>query len=565
MEKSAVYHLGDSIYSYPVSPTTARIRLRTKRDDTIKQINIIWNTQHKFWAERLSTPMEIKYTDSLFDYYQADLDNGMPGYTYLFEIIETDGSVWYYNESGFDTKMYLTTTFEDNFMVVFPNENDLVYPNKAFDGRIFYQIFPERFARGEHSTIDKSYITMDWNTEEPRNDLFAGGDLVGITEKLPYLKEMGIGAIYLNPIHPSISAHKYDIDDYFDVDKMFGSLADLKTLVDTAHAMDIKIVMDLVFNHSSYYNPIFQDVVKNGKNSKYYDWYFVYGDKPVYEKCNYNTFCEVPMMPKLNTNNPKVQQYLASIGEFYARDYGIDGFRLDVAFDVSHDFWRYFRKKLLAINPDIYIVGEFWQNSHSFLGADQWDSTMNYPLQYGCKRYLVSNRYNASQLADFLNSALMRYKDATNQNMLNLLDSHDTPRFFTMVGEDVNLYLMGIAILMFYKGSPMIYYGTEILMNGEQDPYNRKCMRWDSPMYNSDEHKVILQLLSLRANSDVLKFGDIAVYSKDDLFYITRTFEGQSITLAVNNSAENKVVSGISYGYNIDGDVMLPKSFAIIK
>lgn len=565
MEKSAVYHLGDSIYSFPVSPTKARIRLRVKRDDTIKQINVIWNTQHKFYLTRLVEPMQIKYTDSLFDYYQADLDNGCPGYSYLFEIIDGDGSVWYYNESGFDRKMHLTTTFEDNFAVVFPNEKDIVYPNKAFDGRIFYQIFPERFCRGQNSSIDKSYVTMDWDTDEPRNDLFAGGDLVGITEKLPYLKDMGIGAIYLNPIHPSISAHKYDIDDYFQVDKMFGSLDDLKTLVDTAHTMDIKIVMDLVFNHSCYYNPIFQDVVKNGKKSKYYNWYFVYGDKPVYEKCNYNTFCDVPMMPKLNTNNPQVQQYLASIGEFYARDYHVDGFRLDVAFDVSHDFWRYFRQKLLAINPDIYIVGEFWQNSQSFLGNDQWDSTMNYPLQYGCKRYLVSNRYDANSFADFLNGVLMRYKDGTNQNMLNLLDSHDTPRFFTMVGEDVNLYLMGMAILFFYKGSPMIYYGSEILMNGAQDPYNRKCMRWNSPMYQSEEHKVFMHLLNLRATSDVLKFGEISIYAKDDVFYITRSLNGESITLAVNNSCKIKTVQNIAYGYNTNGNQMLPKSFAILK
>ena len=151
---------------------------------------------------------------------------------------------------------------------------------------------------------------MDWNTDEPKNDKFAGGDLDGIREKLHYLKELGIGAIYMTPIHQSISAHKYDIDDYLSVDKMFGDLDSLKRLVDEAHKQDIKIVMDLVFNHSSFYNPIFQDVVKHGKASKYYDWYFVDGDKPTWEKGNYKTFCDVKMMPKLNTNNPATQQYL---------------------------------------------------------------------------------------------------------------------------------------------------------------------------------------------------------------------------------------------------------------
>ena len=564
MEKSAILHQSDSKFSFPVSDTKAVVRLRTKRNDTIKSVVVVWATAHKFWQAQTRTQMSVKYSDQVCDWYECEIDNGCPGYSYIFEITDADGSVWYYNESGFDTVMRINRSFEDNFTVVFPNEKDIVTPNKQFEGRVFYQIFPERFAQASNKA-DKSYINMDWTTDEPDNLKFAGGDLVGIREKLPYLKDLGIGAIYMTPIHQSVSAHKYDVDDYFSVDKMFGNLSDLKALVDAAHELDIKIVLDLVFNHSSYYNPIFQDVVKHGKKSKYYDWYFVYGDKPNKTKRNYNTFCDVWMMPKLNTNNPEVQDYLCRVGEFYLRDYGVDGYRLDVAFDVSHDFWRIFKRRMLAVNPDVFIIGEDWQNSESFLGNDQWDSIMNYAFKYACGRYFVENRYDAKAFCDYLNSALMRYKDGTNRMMLNLVDSHDTPRFYEELGKNKALELLTIAALVFYPGNPMIYYGDEIFMDGKQDPYNRKCMRWDSPEYAGHEHKVVRDLLQMRKDAVLIK-GDTRIYEKDGLARIERSYDGVTLGLALNHSGKTVTLNeNIVYSYNCNGQQMQEASFAVYK
>ena len=566
MEKSAILHQSDSKFSFPVSATKAIIRLRAKRDDSIKSVKVIWATAHKFWQQRTTTQLAVKYRDELFDWYECELDNGAPGYSYVFEITDLDGTVWYYNESGFDTVLRINRSFEDNFNVVFPNEKDVVTPNKQFEGRVFYQIFPERFAQGSIKQ-DKSYVNMDWNTEQPDNLKFAGGDLVGIREKLPYLKKLGIGAIYMTPIHQSVSAHKYDVDDYFSVDKMFGSLSDLKALVEAAHELDVKIVLDLVFNHSSYYNPMFQDVVKNGKNSKYYDWYFVYGNKPSKSKLNYNTFADVWMMPKLNTNNPEVQDYLCTVGEFYLREYGVDGYRLDVAFDVSHDFWRLFKRRMCAINPDVFIIGEDWQNSESFLGNDQWDSIMNYAFKYACGRFFVENRYSAKDFCNYLNSALMRYKEGTTKMMLNLVDSHDTPRFFEELGHDKKLQLLTMAALMFYPGNPMIYYGDEIFMDGKQDPYNRKCMRWDSPEYASNEHKVVCDLLQMRG-CDVLKKGDVSIFERDGLAFIERSYNGKTLGLALNHSgraATLDVKGKVAYTFNCNGKELPEASFAIYQ
>ena len=564
MDKCAILHQSDSKFSFPVSATKAVVRLRTKRNDTIKSVNLIWNTAHMFWKEQFVKQLTVKHSDDLFDWYVGEIDNGFPGYSYIFEITDADGTVWYYNESGFDTVLRINRSFEDNFNVVFPNIKDVVVPNKQFEGRVFYQIFPERFAQGS-SKSDKSYINMDWNTETPDNEHFAGGDLVGIREKLPYLKKLGIGAIYMTPIHQSRTAHKYDIEDYFSVDKMFGSLADLKALVDAAHALDIKVVMDLVFNHSSFYNPMFQDVVKNGKKSKYYDWYFVYGDKPSKKKINFNTFADVWAMPKLNTNNPQVQEYLCSVGEFYLREYGVDGYRLDVAFDVSHDFWRLFKRRLLAINPEVFVIGEDWQNSESFLGNDQWDSVMNYAFRFACQRFFVEDRYGAEEFCNYLNAALMRYKDGTNRMMLNLVDSHDTPRFFEELNCNKSLQLLTIAALMFYPGNPMIYYGDEIFMDGKQDPLDRKCMRWDSAEYNSPEHKVICDLLQMRQSAVLVK-GDTRIYGIDGLACIERSYNGKTLVLALNHSGRKITLDKqIVYSYNCHGNQMLEDSFAVYE
>lgn len=563
MEKSAILHQSDSKFSFPVSATKAVVRLRAKRDDNIKSVVVIWNTSHKFWQKQLRLPIEVKFSDELFDWYVGELDNGAPGYSYLFEITDGDGTVWYYNESGFDTVMRVEHAFEDNFTVVFPNELDAVVPNRQFEGRVFYQIFPERFAKAAGKKA--AYINMDWNTDKPDNMRFAGGDLVGIREKLPYLKQLGVGAVYMTPIHRSLSAHKYDVNDYFSVDEMFGTLDDLKELVASAHDMDIKIVMDLVFNHSGYYNPIFQDVVKNGSKSKYYKWYFVNGDKPDKNKLNYNTFADVWSMPKLNTNNPEVQDYLCRVGEFYLRECNVDGYRLDVAFDVSHDFWRIFKRRCRAVNPDVFIIGEDWQNSESFLGNDQWDSVMNYAFKYACERFFAEQRYDAKAFCNYLNSALMRYKDGTNMMMLNLVDSHDTPRFFEQTGRSKPLFLMTVAALMFYPGNPMIYYGDEIFMDGKMDPYNRKCMRWDSAEYASPEHKVVCDLLQMR-KQDVLKRGSTRIYERDGLAFIERSLDGKTLVLALNRSGKDVALDERPvYGFNCAESTLHSDGFAVLQ
>ncbi len=539
MEVCALQHQTDSRYSFPLDGDRAFLRLRTGRGDPdIKKVRVIWNSSFMYWKKRNVSEMSLARHDALYDYYEGVISNGKPGYTYLFELTDAKGKKWYYNETGLSDTLRVEEGYMDNFNVMFPNERDIVRANPAFEGRVFYQIFPERFAMGSGKT-NTEYIDMDWYTEEPDNMHYMGGDLRGIREKLDYLKELGVGAIYMTPIHPSSTAHKYDVEDYMGVDPMFGTQEDLHELVEDAHKHDIKIVMDFVFNHSSNKNPMFLDVVKKGKESHYYDWYFIDGDRVDMRRRNYETFASVKQMPKLNTNNPEVQDYLISVGKFYMTKHGVDGFRLDVANDVSHAFWRRFKAALREVNPDVFLIGEHWQNAESFLGNDQWDSVMNYPVRYACQRFLAEDRYDAAAFCDYLNGVLVRYKDGTNRNMLNLLDSHDTPRFFEMTGHDKNRTLLAQAAMLFYQGCPMLYYGDEIFMDGKQDPYCRKGMRWNSPEFESAEHGVLLELLKLRAG-DVLRKGDIQIYEKDGLAFLERSYNGETLTLVLNHSGSEK-------------------------
>ena len=214
--------------------------------------------------------------------------------------------------------------------------------------------------------------------DRPTPQSFAGGDLRGIIEKLDYIKGLGINAIYLTPIFQSVSNHKYDINDYRKIDPQFGTKEDLQELVAKAHAMGIRIVLDAVFNHCSMEMKEFQDVLVNGRQSPYYHWFLIDGDYPDPEQMNYECFASCNYMPKLNTANPETQEFLLDIAIYWIKEADIDGWRLDVADEVSHEFWRRFRKEVKNVKKDCVIIGENWHDAYPYLMGDQYDSIMNY-------------------------------------------------------------------------------------------------------------------------------------------------------------------------------------------
>lgn len=545
MNKEAILHIPKSQYAFAYNQKELRIRLRAAKDD-LDKVEIIYAVKYNWLTDRKSKQMQKSYSDALYDYYMVTLDVPDSRIGYIF-LLQSGEEKYYYSEEGLTIEYNHDKSYYNFFQYPYINETDLHKKVDWCDRAIFYQIFVDRFHMGSCSK-DRNYIDKDWG-ELPKPKGFYGGDLPGITEKLDYLQDLGINSIYLTPIFQSPSNHKYDTIDYEEVDAMFGTNRDLKELVESAHKRGIKILLDAVFNHCSCLCKQFQDVLRKGKKSVYYDWFIIRGDRPVLEQMNYECFAACNYMPKWNTNNPEVQKFLLHIATKWIKEYGIDGWRLDVADEVSHDFWRQFRKAVKAAKPDALIVGENWHDSRPWLEGDQFDSIMNYSFTKACLDYFAYEKYSAQRFCERLSEILMRNTDQVNEMMLNLLDSHDTERFLTNVGENADKLKCALAVLFFFVGMPCIYYGTEIGTAGGYDPDSRRTFDWDKTHWNMDIYNTVKDLIRLRKEQIG---GGIRIYAQNDLLVIERG----TLSLIVNNTDQSQKWKDLQ---------LLPRSYKILQ
>ena len=545
MNKEAILHIPKSQYAFAYNQKELRIRLRAAKDD-LDKVEIIYAVKYNWLTDRKSKQMQKSYSDALYDYYTVTLDVPDSRIGYIF-LLQSGEEKYYYSEEGLTIEYNHDKSYYNFFQYPYINETDLHKKVDWCDRAIFYQIFVDRFHMGSCSK-DRNYIDKDWG-ELPKPKGFYGGDLPGITEKLDYLQDLGINSIYLTPIFQSPSNHKYDTIDYEEVDAMFGTNRDLKELVESAHKRGIKILLDAVFNHCSYLCKQFQDVLRKGKESVYYDWFIIRGDRPVLEQMNYECFAACNYMPKWNTNNPEVQKFLLHIATKWIKEYGIDGWRLDVADEVSHDFWRQFRKAVKAAKPDALIVGENWHDSRPWLEGDQFDSIMNYSFTKACLDYFAYEKYSAQRFCERLSEILMRNTDQVNEMILNLLDSHDTERFLTNVGENADKLKCALAVLFFFVGMPCIYYGTEIGTAGGYDPDSRRTFDWDKTHWNMDIYNTVKDLIRLRKEQIG---GGIRIYAQNDLLVIERG----TLSLIVNNTDQSQKWKDLQ---------LLPRSYKILQ
>lgn len=553
MDKYALLHLQDSPYCFPIDTDTIVIRLRTKKDD-VKKVELLYENKYIIGTKQNSFEMEKAYSSDMFDWYEARIKLKDTRLAYVFRVYDAEES-FYFSEDGPTESYNFTLGYYNFFQYPYINEADIVRPVEWMKNAVFYQIFVDRFNRGDFNKAD-SYINISWGDKvAPKS--FAGGDLKGITEKLPYLAELGITALYLTPVFTSVSNHKYDIEDYYNIDPMFGTNDDLKELVNKAHSLGIKVVLDAVFNHVSERLSQFRDVVEKGRDSKYYDWFIIHGNKPVKERRNYETFASCSYMPKLNTSNPDVQKYLTDIATYYIREYDTDGWRLDVADEISQDFWRIFRTAVKTAKNDAVIIGENWHDAYRNLRGDQHDSIMNYAFTKVALDYFSYETKNAEGTAHKMNELLMRNKEGVNKMMLNLLDSHDTDRFFTCVKENRALAKQALTMLFFYQGTPCIYYGTEVLLPGGYDPDCRRCMPWDKTGENgeyADVYQLIKKLAAFR-KKEPLGDGIYRYTAEDDMLVMTCKTDAHTYKLIINHTAKQRSHNGLE---------LKPESFALL-
>lgn len=550
MNEYAILHRPEAPWGFPVSDNTVVLRLRIDKNDAPERIDILHNNKYDFTQSRFSTEMTRLYEDRLFAWYEAELELCDRRLAYVFELTTADGTRWY-SEDGLTETYDFSVAYYHFFQMAYVNSADIHREISWCRDAVFYQVFPDRFFMGDREK-DTSYINLKWG-EIPSPKSFAGGDLAGVTEKLPYIRSLGANALYLTPVFASISNHKYDISDYYTVSRDFGTNADLKTLVDTAHKAGMRVMLDAVFNHCSDKLMQFQDVVEKGRASRYHGWFMIDGDKPCADPRNYEVFGACAYMPKLDTSNPEVQEFLLEIALHYIREYDIDGWRLDVSDEVSHEFWRLLRRAVKREKPDCLILGENWHDSAPYLAGDQFDGVMNYAVTKACLDYFVNKTFTAEDMAHQLNHLLMRTTHQAARMNMNLLDCHDTHRFLTQAGGDVGALQGALALIFCLPGMPSIYYGTEVLMEGGYDPDCRRCMEWDEGEWDMAHMEFIRGLAGVKAFPEVQN-GAVRLAAEGGVLTLTRTDGARSTTLYLNQS-------GKACSLEVKGEVLLSRLY----
>lgn len=534
MNEYALYHKPETQYAYAKSEDVVSIRLRTAKDDR-PTVYVIYGGKYSYALNRLKKELSLSYTDRLYNYYTVDLQPEDKRLVYVFEIREKD-KTYYYSEDGLTETYDFALNFYNAFQIAYINPADIHRGVHWMKQACFYQIFIDRFRCGNEEK-NRSYINLGWG-ELPGPTSFAGGDLNGITDKLGYLQELGINALYLTPVFQSVSNHKYDTEDYYVIDAMFGNESDFARLADEAHRRGIRIVLDAVFNHVSMRCKQFRDVLEKGRDSRYFDWFVIHGDKADTVNVNYECFASCGYMPKWNTSNREVREYLIGVALHWTKNYDIDGWRLDVSDEISHAFWREFRQAVKDVKPECVIIGENWHDANSYLAGDQYDSITNYAFTKACLDYFAFGRFSAKDFAEKLNEILMRNTDTVNGMMLNLLDSHDTHRFITQAGGDVKKLESALAVLYMFVGAPSVYYGTEIAMPGGYDPDCRRTMDWKMAEKREAPWGLLQTLTTLKKSRKELSGTKIKIYSENDLLIIERYSETAMMKLTVNGTTE---------------------------
>ncbi|MET3729016.1 cyclomaltodextrinase [Fictibacillus halophilus] len=535
MLKEAIYHRAGNNYAYAYNETTLHIRLRTKKGD-VDSVTFIHGDPYDWTKDGWQTSRSLMTrtgTDEYFDYYFIAISPPFRRLRYGFEL-KSGTETLVYTEKGF----YKEAPFDDTayyFCFPFLNGIDVFRAPSWVKDTVWYQIFPERFANGDTSNDPEG--SLPWASEEPKFNNFFGGDFQGVIDHIDHLVKLGVTGIYFTPIFKAKSNHKYDTIDYLEIDPQFGDKETFKQLVKVCHENGIKVMLDAVFNHSGYYFEPFQDVLKNQENSTYKNWFHL-REFPIQTepRPNYDTFAFEKSMPKLNTENPEVREYLLKVARYWVEEFDIDGWRLDVANEVDHSFWREFRTAVKSVKPDAYILGEIWHDSMNWLHGDQFDAVMNYPFTNAALDFVAKETIDARVFAEKMTAVLHMYPENVNEAAFNLLGSHDTKRVLTFCDENKNKMKLLFLLMLTFKGTPCIYYGDEIGMTGGNDPGCRKCMEWDEKKQDLDLFEHIQSLLSLRQNHKVLaNDGELKFINADEQTLVyERSTDEESVWILLN-------------------------------
>lgn len=504
MNRHAVLHIPMSQYAFGTDETHVTIRLRVGRDD-IKRCTLYYGDRACRQTPVIFTKQEmfLAAQSELFDYYQADLTDPYKRLNYYFELDDGNEQILYYGD------WFSRETVDERseyYQLPFNHRADIVCPPDWAKDAVFYNIFPDSFATGRRYLSGQS-SEQDFRGLTTRGKL--GGTLRGITENADYLAELGVNAIYINPIFAAGEYHKYDLLDYFHVDPCFGSNEDFKELVETFHRFGIRVIIDGVFNHCGWRFYAFEDVVQNGASSPYKDWFYgltfpvIRPDDPEAYP-NYECFGYERLMPKLNLANPETADYFCKVGRYWIEEFHIDGWRLDVASEVNLAFWRQFYRTVKSADPDAILIGEIWESAASWLDGTIFDSTMNYDFRKHCRRFFGDRSIDAAEFDSRVTDMRMRYRSQTLFSQLNVLDTHDVSRFLSLCQNDLARYRLALVFQMAFPGMPCIFYGDEAGISGMTEEEYRRSMPWQEPPVL---YSFLQELITLRKSEPALRRG----------------------------------------------------------
>lgn len=410
---------------------------------------------------------------------------------------------------------------------------------------VIYQIFPDRFENGNRSNDPKD--VQPWGAVPTWRNHF-GGDLAGIQQQIDYLNRLGIGAIYLTPVFKSPSSHRYDTEDYLKIEPELGTNDEFASLTKNLKAKKIRTIMDFAFYDTAKSFWAFDDVQKKGAASAFKDWYFIKSFPVNTEGSpNYEAYNGLAFMPKLNVMNPATHNYVLSVFDYWLKKAdGVDGLRLDVASRVDSELWKDLRERIKPSRPDVWILGEEWGDATKWLQGDQWDASMNYPFRSVCLRFFAQQSIGSSELASKLMGVYRTYPPEVARNEMNFLSTHDTPRFLTQCKGDLGLDHLAAALLFTWPGTPSIYYGDEIGMEGGADPLNRKCMQWDKATDSNPTLNYYKALIKTRNSSESLQSGEPLILDVNDAkqtFAFARISGRDATVVALNRSRVKQTIS----------------------
>ena len=541
MEYSAIFHDMDKRFCYAIEKDLFVIRVQVKKDD-MKEIILHYEDKYipmEREDTRKTIVMKKVATSQFHDYYEAQVRMHLICLRYFFEFTDMQGERVYYGNYEFD-KEYITN--RDRMFDCPQNlreEEMFEVPDWAAN-KVVYQIFPSRFAASQ--PVDKKLWYKAPIT--PMDDLH--GDFRGIIDHLDHIQDLGIDVIYMTPSFKSNSCHKYDTIDYYEIDPSFGTKEELKELVQKAHDRGMKVVMDAVFNHTGKEFFAFKDILEKGEKSKYLDWYYIdelplkgkWGEIP-----NFLCFGYYGGMPKLNLKNPEVEKYITDVACYWIRECDIDGWRLDVGDEISHFFWKRFRRAIKAVKKDMLIIGEIWHYAGDFLEGDEWDTVMNYPFYLNLIDLLADEKISVSQFVQNLGYLKGRLHKKCYPLMWNLIDSHDTARFLHLCKDNKKKQHLAAAFQLLLPGMPMIYYGDEYGMPGANDPDCRRGMYWDEEYQDKEMFEWYKRLLQVRKAHTCIVEGELAeaiTRDEDETIVLIRKNGEETIALIFNCSNHTK-------------------------